>query len=43
MISDYIKQESRGKAVAVSVLAIGLSIIFGTQFLVPITKKMNFE
>ena len=43
LISDAIKHESRGKAVAISVMAIGLSMLFGTQFLVPITKNMNFE
>ena len=43
LISDYVKQESRGRAVTINTLAIGLSQVFATQFLVPMTQGMNFE
>ena len=43
LISDYVKQESRGKAVAINTLAIGLSQVFATQFLVPLTMDMNYD
>ena len=43
LIADYIKQESRGKIVALCALAYGLSQIFATQFLVPFTAHMNYE
>ncbi len=42
LISDYIKKESRGLAVTVNTAFIGLSQIFATQFLVPLTQEMNF-
>ena len=37
LISDYVKQESRGRAVAINTLAIGISQVFATQFMVPLT------
>lgn len=43
LISDYIKQESRGKAVALSALFLGLSQVFATQFLIPFTAKMTYD
>ena len=43
LISDYIKKESRGRAVTMNTLAIGLSQIFATQFLVPLTQEMTFD
>ena len=42
LISDYIKKESRGRAVTLNTLFIGLSQIFATQLLVPITQTMTF-
>ena len=42
LISDYVKQESRGRAVAINTMAIGLSQVFATQFLVPLTMDMSF-
>lgn len=43
LISDYIKKESRGRAVTINTLSIGLSQIFATQFLVPLTQTMTFD
>ena len=43
LISDYVKQESRGRAVAINTMAIGLSQVFATQFLIPITFHMSYE
>eukprot|EP00354_Favella_ehrenbergii_P010788 CAMPEP_0170468256 /NCGR_PEP_ID=MMETSP0123-20130129/11507_1 /TAXON_ID=182087 /ORGANISM="Favella ehrenbergii, Strain Fehren 1" /LENGTH=127 /DNA_ID=CAMNT_0010734785 /DNA_START=531 /DNA_END=914 /DNA_ORIENTATION=+ len=43
LISDYVKQESRGRAVTVNTLAIALSQIYATQCLVPLTQNMNFD
>lgn len=43
LISDYVKQESRGRAVAMGTMAIGISQIFATQCLVPLTLHMNFS
>ena len=43
LISDYVKLESRGRAVAINTLFIGLSQIFATQLLVPMTQSMNFN
>ena len=42
LISDYVKKESRGMAVTVNTLAIGLSQVFATQFLIPFTKNMTY-
>jgi len=42
LISDYIKTESRGMAVATSALAVGLSQLYATQILVPLTKNMDY-
>lgn len=42
LISDYVKQDSRGAAVAVNTLAIGISQVFATQFLVPLTLTMSY-
>ena len=43
LISDYVKSESRGRAVAGNTLAIGLSQVFATQFLVPVTSEMTYD
>ena len=43
LISDYVKQESRGRAVAINTMAIGISQIFATQCLVPLTLQMTFR
>ena len=43
LISDYIKQESRGKAIAVQSVSIGLSNVFATLVLVPLTIDMDFD
>ena len=42
LISDYVKLESRGRAVAINTLFIGFSQIFATQLLVPMTQSMDF-
>lgn len=43
LISDYVKQESRGRAVAINTLSIGISQVFSTQVLVPLTLEMSFS
>jgi len=43
LISDYVKKESRGRAVTYNTFAIGLSQLFATAILVPLTQDMNFE
>jgi len=43
LISDNIKMESRASAVTLNVLAIGLSQLFGTQVIVPLTQKLSFS
>ena len=43
LISDYVKQESRGHAVAINTFAIGLSQVFATQILFPLTIEMTYS
>ena len=43
LISDYVKRESRGRAVAINTMFLGLSQFVSSQFFVPISKMMTFD